>query len=48
MPFLSETFPISGAGALVQWLWEETHVTKVVGPNPVTVYWMDIFHIYLL
>ena len=31
------------AGALVQWLWEETHVPKVVGSNPGTVYWMDIF-----
>ena len=30
------------AGALVQWLWEETHVPKVVGSNPRTVYWMDI------
>ena len=26
-----------------EWLWEE-----VVGSNPSTVYWMDIFHIYLL
>ena len=34
--------------ALVQWLWEETHDLKVVGLNPGTVYWMDIFHIYLL
>ena len=31
------------AGALVYWLWEETHVPKVVGSNPGTVYWMDIF-----
>ena len=31
------------AGALVQWLREETHVPKVVGSNPGTVYWMDIF-----
>ena len=36
------------AGALVYWLWEDTHVPKVVGSNPGTVYWMDIFHIYLL
>ena len=35
-------------GALVQWLWEETRVPKVVGLNPSTVYWMDIFHMYLL
>ena len=33
----------SGAGAMVQWLREETHVLKVVGSNPSTVYWMDIF-----
>ena len=37
-----------GVGALVQWLWEEAHGLKVVGSNPGTVYWMDIFHIYLL
>ena len=30
------------AGALVQWLWEETRDLKVVGSNPNTVYWMDI------
>ena len=30
-------------GALVKWLWEETHVPKVVGLNPGTIYWMDIF-----
>ena len=36
------------AVALVKWLWEETHVPKVVGLNPSTIYWMDIFHIYLL
>ena len=34
--------------ALVLWLWEETHVPKVVGSNPSTVPWMDIFHKYLL
>ena len=28
------------------WLWDETHVPKVVGSNPSTVYWMDIFHIF--
>ena len=33
--------------ALVYWLWEEPHIPKVVGSNPRTVYWMDIFHIYL-
>ena len=27
---------------LVSWLWEETHVPKVVGSNPGTVYWMDM------
>ena len=27
------------------WFWEETHVPKVVGSNPSTTYWMDIFHI---
>ena len=36
------------AGALVKWLWEETHVLKVMSSNPVTIYWTDIFHIYLL
>ena len=30
------------AGALVLWLWEETHIPKVVGSNPGTLYWMDI------
>ena len=35
------------SGALVYWSWEETHVPKVVGLNPGTVYWMDIFHLYL-
>ena len=36
-------------GALVQWLWEETHVPKVMSSNPGTIYWMDIFsHTYLL
>ena len=35
------------AGALVMWLCVETHVPKVVGSNPSTVYWMDILHIYL-
>ena len=39
----------SWAVALVQWLWEETHVPKVVGLNPGTVYWMDIFsHIFVV
>ena len=32
------------AGALVK----ETHDPKVVSSNPGTVYWMNIFHIYLL
>ena len=31
------------AGDLVLWLWEETHVPKVVGLNPSTVYRVDIF-----
>ena len=39
---------VPGGGALVLWLWEESHVLKVVGSNPVTVYWMDILHKYLL
>ena len=34
------------AGALVQWLFEETHVLKVVDSNPSTIHWMDIFHIF--
>ena len=36
------------AGALVEWLLEESHIPKVVGSNPSHIYWMDIFHIYLL
>ena len=38
------------AGALVQWLWEETHVPKGVGSNHGAIYWMDMtfFHIDLL
>ena len=37
-------------GALVKWLWKETHVPKVMGSNPGAVYWMDMtfFHIDLL
>ena len=31
------------AGALVLWLWAETHVPKVMSSNPSTTYWMDIF-----
>ena len=33
---------------LVWWLWEETHVPKVMVLNPSTVYWMDMFQIDLL
>ena len=33
------------AVSLVKWLWQEAHVLKVVGSNPGTVYWTDIFHI---
>ena len=30
-------------------LWEETHVLKVVGSNPGTVFWMDIFsHLFVV
>ena len=36
------------AGTLVQWLWEETHVPKVMGSSPSTIYWLDNFHIYLM
>ena len=37
------------AGALVEWLWEETHVQEVVGSNPGIGHWMDIFsHIMML
>ena len=37
------------AGALVYWLWEEAHVPKVVGSNPSTIYWMDIFsHLFVV
>ena len=31
------------AAALVQWLWEESHVPKIMGLNPSTIYWMDFF-----
>ena len=30
------------------WLWETVLVQEVVGVNPSTGYWMDIFHIDLL
>ena len=30
-------------GSLVYWLWEETHVLKVVGSNPGTIYEMELF-----
>ena len=31
------------AGALVKWLWDETHVLKVVSSNPSIVIWMEFF-----
>ena len=32
-----------------KWLWEDTHVLKVVGSNPSTIYWMDIFsHLFVV
>ena len=34
------------AGTLVYWLWEETHVPKVVSSNPCAVYWMDVLLTY--
>ena len=41
---------LTRAGALVYWLWKETHILKVVDLNPGAVYWMDMpfFHIDLL
>ena len=40
---------VNWAGALIQWLWEETHVPKVVFSNPNTMYWMDMFtHLILM
>ena len=33
--------------ALVQWLGEETHVSKVVSSNPGTMYWKRTFFTYL-
>ena len=50
---LNEVLPLFDgnfrAGALVLWLWEETHVPKVVSLNPSTVYWMDIFsHLFVV
>ena len=38
-----KTLKSMSTGALVQWLWEETRVPKVVSSNPCTVYWLDIF-----
>ena len=46
--FVGKIFIVLRTKALVKWLWKETHVSKVVGLNPGTVYWMDIFYIYLL
>ena len=43
MFFQIKQLPKEGQGALAQWIWEETHVLMVVGLNPSTVYWMDIF-----
>ena len=46
---LIERSPNCRAGALVKWLWEETHVLKVIGLNPSTIYWMDDFsHIFVV
>ena len=36
------SYGMHGAGALDQWLWEDTHVLTVVGLNPRSIYWMDI------
>ena len=36
------------AGALVQWLKDQTRNQKVMSSNPGTIYWMDILHIDLL
>ena len=41
--FIIKLFKAACQGALVKWLWEEIHVPKVVGSNPSTAYWMDIF-----
>ena len=38
----------SGLGIKPMLLYEETEGLKVVGLNPSTVYWKDIFHINLL
>ena len=36
-------------GALVLWLWEETHVLKVANSYPCTVYWMDnVSHLFVV
>ena len=34
-------------GALVLWLWLETHALKVVSSNPVASDWMDLFAVKL-
>ena len=34
------------AGALVKWLWDQSHDQKVVGSNPSTLYWMDSFNLF--
>jgi len=36
------------AGGLVKWLWEKTHVQKVMSWNPGTICWMDIFSLTFL
>ena len=35
-------FPVN-VGNVVYWLWEETHVLKVLGSNPSTMYGIDIY-----
>ena len=36
---------LHGLEPLSSCLWVETHALKVVGSNPSTIQWMDIFHI---
>ena len=45
--FIAITFII--LGGWVEWLWEETHVSKVMGSNPNIVHWMDIIsHLFVV
>ena len=48
--FVVPILPKQDKGVLVQWLWEETRVPKVVGLNTGALYWIVVtfFHSHLL